>query len=424
MPCQSKRLIVFSNSFPFGRGEQFLESEIPVIAEYFKEVILQPMTYGGDRTARKTPGNVLVRSPIFPERRQEKLLVSLRDIFRYPDLRREFFRFRVPLSRDRFYNHLLAVAAKTYFARHLPAMKKLVAGSTLYFYWGKGAASFIPELREFGPARVVVRVHGGDLYEEMEGNSGYLPLRPGIYGNADIICPVSEFGRRYLTRKYPHLADKVQVSRLGCGDSGPGKFEPAPGRLVLVSCANLYPVKRIPLLATLLGKVSGVDVAWHHFGDGPERSAVEAVVRQLPPNVKAVLHGRVDNSEVLSFYREHHVDAIVSVSSSEGVPVSLMEAMSFGVPALVTDAGGTAEILSREGALLLPVEFSASQFLEAISRIRGLAPRIELRQAIRRHWSAVASAEKNYRRFAKTILCPVQDLPAPVPNTPEEVCSP
>ncbi|MFR4320263.1 MAG: glycosyltransferase [Blautia massiliensis (ex Durand et al. 2017)] len=44
----------------------------------------------------------------------------------------------------------------------------------------------------------------------------------------------------------------------------------------------------------------------------------------------------------------------MNVSSSEGIPVSIMEATSFGIPGIATDAGGTKEIIrDKENGVLL-----------------------------------------------------------------------
>jgi glycosyltransferase involved in cell wall biosynthesis len=63
----------------------------------------------------------------------------------------------------------------------------------------------------------------------------------------------------------------------------------------------------------------------------------------------------VTHDAVRDFYLTQPVDVFVNASTTEGVPVSIMEAMSFGVPVVATDVGGTGELVnSRNGALLVP----------------------------------------------------------------------
>ena len=58
------------------------------------------------------------------------------------------------------------------------------------------------------------------------------------------------------------------------------------------------------------------------------------------------LKGNVDNAALLEDYITENYYLFVNVSSSEGIPVSIMEASSVGIPCLATDVGGTGEIIS------------------------------------------------------------------------------
>ena len=48
--------------------------------------------------------------------------------------------------------------------------------------------------------------------------------------------------------------------------------------------------------------------------------------------------------------------AFINVSSSEGVPVSIMEAMTFVISVITTDLGGNTEIVNEQNGWLLPKE--------------------------------------------------------------------
>ena len=76
----------------------------------------------------------------------------------------------------------------------------------------------------------------------------------------------------------------------------------------------------------------------------------------FPPNVVANFHGRVDNVQVRSFYRDTFVNVFVNTSSSEGVPVSIMEAQSAGIPVIATAVCGTPELVNENDGLLLPAD--------------------------------------------------------------------
>ena len=71
-------------------------------------------------------------------------------------------------------------------------------------------------------------------------------------------------------------------------------------------------------------------------------------------NVDFKILGYLDNSNVLDFYKNNEIDLFISLSETEGLPVSIMEAFtSNAVPAIATDVGGTSEIVNNENGYLI-----------------------------------------------------------------------
>ncbi|MDD0858820.1 glycosyltransferase [Arthrobacter alpinus] len=80
---------------------------------------------------------------------------------------------------------------------------------------------------------------------------------------------------------------------------------------------------------------------WRPLEDDLRRIASEVEREDLVIELK----GAVANDEVLNFYRNHEISVFINVSTSEGVPVSIMEAISFDIPVVATSVGGTPEIV-------------------------------------------------------------------------------
>ena len=92
-----------------------------------------------------------------------------------------------------------------------------------------------------------------------------------------------------------------------------------------------------------------IPIHWVHIGDGPERVNIEALISQINnPKIKVLLLGQLPNEEVLHYYETHPVDLFINVSSFEGIPVSIMEAMSRGIPVAATPVGGIPEIVNQD----------------------------------------------------------------------------
>ncbi len=69
--------------------------------------------------------------------------------------------------------------------------------------------------------------------------------------------------------------------------------------------------------------------------------------------------GQIKNEKLIELYKNKTVDVVVlpSINTSdgeyEGVPVSLMEAMSYGVPVISTETGGIPELLENGGGIMV-----------------------------------------------------------------------
>lgn len=221
-----------------------------------------------------------------------------------------------------------------------------------------------------------------------------------VFEKIDAVYPISEDGKEYLRNEYNReYSSKVKLSRLGtikkypdfCGEKNNGNT------VTIVSCAYLVPLKRIHLIPEAL-KMSSKDIFWVHFGGGELFETIEKSIQTLPNNIHVRLMGSVSNDEIQEYYSTHYVDAFVNVSEIEGIPVSIMEAQSFGIPVIATDVGGTSElVVDRQNGVLLKKDFQHEELLKAIDLIMENARMF--RKKAKSSWDEHSNAEINYRSF-------------------------
>ena len=118
-----------------------------------------------------------------------------------------------------------------------------------------------------------------------------------------------------------------------------------PGEFVLLQVARLDYLKdhatAVRTLARVLTQAPQARLAL--VGDGPERPAVEAHVRELGLGDKVRLFGtRADVARLL-----HGADTFLLTSTSEGIPLTVIEAMAAGLPVVATDVGGMREVVAH-----------------------------------------------------------------------------
>lgn len=398
-----KTLLLLTTSFPFGAGEEFLAAELKHVSG-FDRVLVVPCSRKPDavQTKHLPEGVSCVRLSRVPLGRSAYLRIFCR-----PCVLAELFRLlRQGRLRPGRAHELLYFMKNT--EEIFSALKNAVSFSpresvVIYSYWLYEAAAagvmLADYLRKKGVSvHQISRAHRFDLYEE-QTKTGYLPMRAYLFRHIERIFACSEDGARTLRRQAGREAGKIRCAYLGTKDLGPGL--PGRGPFHLVSCSYLVPVKRLDRLIDALMKAD-FPVVWTHIGSGPLESELKALVKKLPPAVKAEFPGAMENHDVLDYYKTHRVSAFVNVSASEGIPVTIMEASSFGIPVVATDVGGTKEIVRNgENGFLLPKDFSADELLGVLRSLAGMeeARYDALCTNARRIWSEKFSAESNYRKF-------------------------
>jgi glycosyltransferase involved in cell wall biosynthesis len=132
---------------------------------------------------------------------------------------------------------------------------------------------------------------------------------------------------------------------------------------------RLVSTKGIDLIVGLSQDPDLADIEWHLHGEGDEASTLRPL-----PNLK--FHGPYRGAAAL---RSIHsgLDAVVLFSRhTEGMPLSLIEAMASGLPWIATDRGGTRELaVSKDDSILLKADFNYDNAKAAVrdlaSRLRG-----------------------------------------------------
>ena len=112
------------------------------------------------------------------------------------------------------------------------------------------------------------------------------------------------------------------------------------------------------------------------------------------------------NKKIYEFYEKEKPDLFINLSSSEGVPVSIMEAMSFGIPVIATDVGGTREIVNNKNGILLganPLPREVAQKMDDFISLNQNDKRTKRRAAFET-WKENYSAKSNYNEFIDQIF--------------------
>lgn len=339
----------------------FFINEVDYLTKNFDEVII--ISYLGDEEKFSRISNekgftyYVVKTRIFKTiinmdfykwLLSKSVIKEIKDVFSLS--KQGLFRLLYILHYGLFY-----VEAKKYIDKVL--LKNNKDRIYLYSFWLTRAAYTIAHYsinRENSVKRILSRAHGYDIYEE-RNPMNYLPFRNYINSNLDEIHFISNDGLNYFSNKYVSegLCSKKYISRLGT-------FNPNilrkkiydKNKICIASCSSIIPIKRLDLIIDVIANID-IPVEWIHIGVGIQKSEMESyAANKLKGKVFHFL-GQINNSEILKTYVEYDVDFFINMSDSEGIPVSIMEAMSLGIPTIARNVGGINEIVNTNTGCLI-----------------------------------------------------------------------
>lgn len=404
-------LLIVTYQYPYGNGEEFIDSELNKIASLFDHVwIIPSRSYicskwwnSVDKSIYKDmPYNATVLTP------PKNIIINR---FRYVSyFVRIFSCAQYKVSKGSNYRRLLIEILKNSVQSYylLCGVYELIGNissiRTVYTYWkGFSTVSFlILRKNNLKKIKVLSRAHGGDLYYDLP----HLPSRPFdqyIGNNIDVIASISMIGAMHMIENGFNLS-KIVVSRLGVNIPSNISKSSIDGVIRIVSCSGMVPNKRVELLAEVM-LLFDRKIIWSHFGDGPCMENVKNIIKKRSDNLVVNLYGMVSNEFIIKYYQSNPVDVFVNVSLSEGVPVSVMESLASGIPCIVTDVGGTSEIINNKVGCLLPPKSTPYEIMLCIDReLSDINNWYEKRKNARKKAEEMCDANKNYAEFGDLLI--------------------
>jgi glycosyltransferase involved in cell wall biosynthesis len=180
----------------------------------------------------------------------------------------------------------------------------------------------------------------------------------------DRVVAVCETARRNMIRGARRAAHKVVTIRNGA--DAPTSFEKpitAAGFTLLTvgrhAAAKNYPVL---LRAIALARLHVPDLRLWMVGDGPETPTLKTLATDL--RIAEIVQFWGERTDVGRFLQS--ADVFVLSSISEGLPISILEAMAAGLPIIATDVGGMPEVLGLCRAGTIVPTNSAERMASAI----------------------------------------------------------
>ena len=408
-----KKLILLLDGYPFETGEySFIRTELEKLVERFEICILSvsPSTEQKMITDERISVYHCVRTFGIGEKLEAvvKFLSSgcgRREIKRIIKTGEDIF--------GRLYDSIAYYSMADQLRKYAKKNEIAVGGALIYSYWfNPSCLAFLMDRKSDPSRKVISRIHGYDLYHERNPHNRQ-PFREYMDETVDRIFFVAEAGLEYYLAHWGSrelVGEKYIMAPIGTADNGCVRKELLHvGRETFhfVSCSHIIPLKRVPLLIEGFARVKDIKIRWTHFGTGSHHEETAKYAEELlgdKENISYEMAGFVAVEEIMQFYANNCVDCFLTTSSTEGSPVSVQEAMSFGIPIIATAVGEIPNMIDGNG-ILLPENPQAQDVGAAITRFCQMTDEemAKMRERSRQMWEQKYNADENAEKFVKML---------------------
>ena len=285
-----------------------------------------------------------------------------------------------PSSRDRarlIYHVMLALqAART---------RDLGDTGILHVHFAGAAADVALALSRLLDLPLSIVAHAAELY----AGANALPEK---LRESAVFITISEYNRRALLERYGSLAEKVKVVHCGvevrrCTGSGHAKagddprvkadgHQPASDTPpAIVAVGRLSPKKGHNTLIKACGHLRDGSMPFRCqiVGGGELQEELQTLITSLNLEDRVELLGPQDHVDTMQVIADADITAlacrVAADGDRDGIPVSLMEAMALGLPAVSTRVSGIPELIhDGENGILVPPDDPAA-FADALAKL-------------------------------------------------------
>jgi colanic acid/amylovoran biosynthesis glycosyltransferase len=188
--------------------------------------------------------------------------------------------------------------------------------------------------------------------------------------NSKFYVTISQFNKNYLVDKYKVSNNAIKVIKCGLpfAEFKPKKINHSLFTILIV--ARLHKVKNIDTLmkACTVLKDEGVAFRCLVVGSGTEEMKLKKLVSRLHLTDVVSFIGPVLREHIMEYYNK--ADVFVLPSLSEGLPVTIMEAMAMKVPVVASDITGMTELVKNNKTGLLFKTYDYKMLADCILKIK------------------------------------------------------
>ncbi|HVX92804.1 MAG TPA: glycosyltransferase [Candidatus Dojkabacteria bacterium] len=264
---------------------------------------------------------------------------------------------------------------------HFNEVEKIIKEQSIKFdivhshiVWSAGYVGM--KLKDKYNVPFVLTAHGRDIYQRPYESKLRMETTKKILKSADKMITVSNF----LAKEIFKIAKRkdIEVIPNGFKESKFKNIEQTQARKklklslkkkIIVTVGNIEPIKGHKYLIEAAKEIIKTkeysDVLFVIIGNGPDRSKIEGMVKNLGLQKNFIFTGIVPN-EKIGLYNSA-ADLFVLPSLGEGNPTVMFEALACGLPFIGTNVGGIPEIITKDCGYVVESK-NVKELIESITK--------------------------------------------------------
>lgn len=411
-----KKLYLVTETFPYGKGEKsFIEPELKYLVQHYDITIISHAS--DDKLLDKQNISVLdERIKVYRINNKATLFSKIiyglkffcdldgwRELF---DILKSGEKIFTRLYQSIGFYILAMIDHREICKQKIIENRDAVYYTYWYFFYCFSATKF---KKKFPGLKYISRAHGFDLYSDRY-IGGRQPFKLIMDKRLDKLVFVSNYAKEYYFEHYgiSFNENKYYVCKLGIEKmfNSEKKSENEGHKFFLVSCSNVIDIKRIEYIIEGLALIKAIQIFWLHIGCGDKLDELKNYAESiLPDNVTWKFAGYMSNKDIHRIYAQNNVDCFITTSQTEGgCPVSIQEAMAYGIPVIGTSVGGITEMIQGNG-ILLSQNPNAEEIKNAIEGIAYMPEKelIKMKNQSRKIWMEEYNIKVNAGKFMKIL---------------------
>jgi glycosyltransferase involved in cell wall biosynthesis len=401
MQEQNRKVLYITAQTPTGWAETFILSEMIVLKQLGVNLLIIPRN-PSKNTFHKEADKIIKDSLLIPliniKITIKTFYFFVENLFSAFSLVKEIISKSASLT---MFLKNLAILPKTFYLKQVLLSNNI---THIHAHWGGTTSTMAYILSKLTKIPWSLTLHRWGIKENN--------MLENKVRTAEFVRCISEHGKNELIDiigdKY---FSKIKVIHMGVSSDIDKQFITEGKKdFIIVVPANLIPVKGHKYLIkalAILANQNVTNIKCYFFGDGESREVLESRIESEHLNNMIEMSGKIAHNDLFALYATGNVSVVILPSINtkdgvhEGIPVSLMEAMAYGIPVISTNTGGIPELLESGGGIM--VEEKNPQLLadEILRLMNDKSLRIELSENGKKKIEKDFNLKENAKRLVE-----------------------